>query len=110
MRADRALVWRTMGGKHRRLIGGADQFVEDRASLPPGHPRTARAQRQLDLDALLAEQRRLERRLARFGDKSDAIDIWTALGIENARAIPELATQDFVRRAAGRRESADEAR
>ena len=26
---DRALVWRTMGGKHRRLIGGADAFADD---------------------------------------------------------------------------------
>ena len=28
---DRALVWRTMGGKHRYLIGGADTFVDDEA-------------------------------------------------------------------------------
>src|ERR1700740_237385 len=26
---DRALVWRTMGGKHRRLLGGADIFTDD---------------------------------------------------------------------------------
>src|SRR6202050_5059785 len=26
---DRALVWRTMGGKHRRLIGGAEFFADD---------------------------------------------------------------------------------
>src|SRR5258706_16263597 len=26
---DRALVWRTMGGKHRRLLGGAEAFVDD---------------------------------------------------------------------------------
>ena len=26
---DRALVWRTMGGKHRRLLGGAEVFVDD---------------------------------------------------------------------------------
>ncbi len=29
---DRALVWRTMGGKHRRLIGGADAFCADSVS------------------------------------------------------------------------------
>ena len=29
---DRALIWRTMGGKHRYLIGGADVFVDDSAS------------------------------------------------------------------------------
>src|SRR5438270_7488237 len=26
---DRALVWRTMGGKHRRLLGAADVFADD---------------------------------------------------------------------------------
>ncbi len=26
---DRALVWRTMGGKNRRLLGGADAFADD---------------------------------------------------------------------------------
>src|SRR5437899_5305197 len=26
---DRALVWRTMGGKHRRLLGSASAFVDD---------------------------------------------------------------------------------
>src|SRR6478752_6353051 len=26
---DRALVWRTMGGKHRRLLGSAEVFVDD---------------------------------------------------------------------------------
>jgi malonate decarboxylase beta subunit len=107
---DRALIWRTMGGKHRYLIGGADLFVDDRptafreATLA-ALDRDAR----LDLDTLLAEQARLERRIARFGDKADAIDVWAALGIESAGTIPELATGDFLR-GAGHRESADEAR
>jgi len=108
---DRALVWRTMGGKHRYLIGGADVFVDDRASAFRDAVLAVLGHRaRLDLDTLLAEQARLERRLARFGDKADAVDIWAALGIEDAGSIPELATDDFVRRAAGHRESADEAR
>lgn len=108
---DRALIWRTMGGKHRYLIGGADVFVDDRASAFREATLAALGcNGRLDLDALLAEQQRLERRLARFGDKSDAVDIWTALGMEDPRAIPELATHDFVRSAARHRESADEAR
>lgn len=108
---DRALIWRTMGGKHRYLIGGADVFVDDRASAFREATLAVLGRNdRLDLDALVAEQRRLERRLARFGDKSDAVDIWTALGIEDAATIPDLATHDFVRSAAGHRESADEAR
>jgi len=108
---DRALIWRTMGGKHRYLIGGADLFVDDRPAAFREATLTALRRRAgLDLDTLLAEHARLERRIARFGDKTDAIDVWTALGIENAGTIPELGTRDFVRSAAGHRESADEAR
>ncbi len=108
---DRALIWRTMGGKHRYLIGGVDLFVDDRAAAFREATLTALGRMAgLDLDTLLAEQARLERRIARFGDKTDAIDVWTALGVENAGTITELAVRDFVRTAAGHRESADEAR
>ena len=42
---DRALVWRTMGGKHRYLIGGADAFVDDEAhGVSPGRDRRAQGQ------------------------------------------------------------------
>jgi malonate decarboxylase beta subunit len=108
---DRALVWRTMGGKHRYLIGGADLFVDDRPAAFREATLTALGRRAvLDLDTLVAEQARLARRIVRFGDKTDAIDVWTALGVADAAAIPELATGNFVRGAAGHRESADEAR
>lgn len=108
---DRALIWRTMGGKHRYLIGGADLFVDDRPAAFREATLTALGRRaRLDLDTLLAEQARLERRIVRFGDKTDAIDVWTALGVVNAGTVPELPTDAFVRIAAGHRESADAAR
>lgn len=108
---DRALIWRTMGGKHRYLIGGADLFVDDHPAAFREATLTALGRRAgLDLDTLVAEQARLERRIALFGDKTDAIEVWTALGVANAATIPELATSNFVRSAAGHRESADEAR
>jgi malonate decarboxylase beta subunit len=108
---DRALVWRTMGGKHRYLIGGADAFVDDEA----GAFRQA-ALAALDrpsrfgLEVLQAEQRRLERRLERFGAARDGTDVWTALGIAEPAGIPDLGTDEFLRRAAGKRETADDAR
>jgi malonate decarboxylase beta subunit len=76
---DRALVWRTMGGKHRRLLGGAEAFVDDTIqsfrnialSLIGSVP-------SFGLDVLKAEQARLEERLQRFGDCADAMDIWRA--------------------------------
>ncbi|TWB88975.1 malonate decarboxylase beta subunit [Bradyrhizobium macuxiense] len=107
---DRALVWRTMGGKHRYLIGGADAFVDDEAQ----------AVRQAAIDALEvtrgygvanleAEQSRLERRLQRFGAARDAVDVWQALGIDKPTDIPALPTDAFLA-AANNRENADDAR
>jgi malonate decarboxylase beta subunit len=108
---DRALVWRTMGGKHRYLVGGADRFVEDtapsfRQAALGALPKAAK----LELATLCAEQARLERRLARFGDKTDAAAIWAALGIDDADGVPALAAQTFMAVAADRRETADDAR
>ncbi|MBR0686128.1 biotin-independent malonate decarboxylase subunit beta [Bradyrhizobium manausense] len=107
---DRALVWRTMGGKHRFLIGGADAFVDDEAlafrqaaivalKISPG----------CDVAVLAAEQARLERRLQRFGEVEDAVEIWQTLGIDQPTEIPARPTGAFLR-AANNRENADDAR
>lgn len=108
---DRALVWRTMGGKHRYLIGGADAYADDdahafRAAVTAALERPAR----ITLDVLRAEQARLELRLKRFGDCFDARDIWHALGLINADAIPDLPADAFLEQAAPHRENADDAR
>ncbi len=94
---DRALVWRTMGGKHRRLLGVADGFADDtvesfRAATLALLARPAR----FDLDAMKAEQARLELRLKRFGACADARDVWDALGVANAIDVPAMAADDFV--------------
>ncbi|MEJ0026513.1 MAG: biotin-independent malonate decarboxylase subunit beta [Rhizomicrobium sp.] len=94
---DRALVWRTMGGKHRRLLGGADAFADDTV--------LAFRAAALDLlgsvggfgvDILRAEQARLEDRLKRFGACADALDIWAAEGIADAAAIPGMPAGQFI--------------
>ena len=95
---DRALVWRTMGGKHRRLIGGADLFADDsvesfRAAAIEAVARPAG----FGIEVLQAERRRLNERLARFGDCADATDIWAALGVDVPGAVPTMAADDFVR-------------
>ncbi|MFD6318104.1 biotin-independent malonate decarboxylase subunit beta [Methylorubrum populi] len=93
---DRALVWRTMGGKHRRLTGGADAFADDtvEAFRQAALDAIARAPA-FDLTTLEAEQRRLEERLARFGDCRDATEIWARLGVNDPEAVPALSTADF---------------
>lgn len=108
---DRALVWRTMGGKHRYLIGGADGYVADdpaafRAATQAALDRPAG----LDLSMLHAEHQRLTRRLARFGNARDGTDAWSTLGIADPDAIPGLADDDFRHLADACREVADDAR
>ncbi|HEY9455981.1 MAG TPA: biotin-independent malonate decarboxylase subunit beta [Bradyrhizobium sp.] len=94
---DRALVWRTMGGKHRRLLGAADVFADDTIQ---GFRDAALELLGLvgtfDLDRLKAEQVRLADRLRSFGSCEDAVDIWAAEGIAQAETIPELPADQFI--------------
>ena len=107
---DRALVWRTMGGKHRYLIGGVDTFVDDEMlAFRQAAIDARRAGRRCDVAMLEAEQARLERRLQRFGETKDAVEIWQTLGINDPTEVPALPTDAFLR-ATTDRENADDAR
>jgi malonate decarboxylase beta subunit len=93
---DRALVWRTMGGKHRRLLGAADAFAADTIGAFRSAARAAiTTAPAFDLATLEAEQARLEARLDRFGDARDATEIWGRLGVNDPDAVPSLTTEGF---------------
>ena len=92
---DRALVWRTTGGKHRWLSGDCDALVEDAvdafraaaiAALDAHHPVT--------LQALKAEHAQLAARLALLQEPLDgdteAITLWQRLGVSDAARVPAL--------------------
>jgi malonate decarboxylase beta subunit len=108
---DRALVWRTMGGKHRYLVGGADIFVDDDAAAFRDAAIAALGRSPgFDGERLVAEQARLERRLARFGADHDGREVWHSLGLADVDDVPELSTDAFLRQASACRETADDAR
>jgi len=108
---DRAFVWRTMGGKHRMLIGGADVFVgDDTAAFRQAAMAALARPASLDATVLAAEQARLARRIARFGDAPDATDIWSGLGVDDPTAVPAMPADRFAALAAAHRENADDAR
>lgn len=108
---DRALVWRTMGGKHRRLLGGADAFVDDTLQdFRDVAMELLGVSSKFGLHTLRAEQIRLEDRLQRFGTCPDAVDIWTKEGVEDALAIPAMPANEFVSLAAKVRRSPRDAR
>ena len=95
---DRALVWRTTGGKHRFLMGDCDRLVEDDvqafrdAALDlMGHSLP------LTLEGLLAEHALLEERLRRFGSCRDAQDIWQGLGLAHPEQITDMEAAELQR-------------
>jgi malonate decarboxylase beta subunit len=94
---DRALVWRTMGGKHRRLIGGAEMFVDDTVeSFRVAAIQLCRRASAFDTAVLQSEQMRLKLRLRQFRSCTDAVDIWRSEGVENPDAVPGMAADDFI--------------
>lgn len=94
---DRALVWRTMGGKHRFLMGDVDAIVPDDVTafrdaaigfLGDVQP--------LTLQGMEEEHAMLARRIAGIAESDDALDIWQALGIEDAPAVPVAEIPAFL--------------
>ncbi len=106
---DRALVWRTTGGKHRYLIGDCQQLVGDDTDAfrqAAMDALTALAQSgapELTLAALEAEQEMLRRRIATFGHAEDPMDIWAELGVERPETVPMLEAAAFTAMAQGLR-------
>lgn len=96
---DRALVWRTTGGKHRYLIGDCQQLVSDDTEAFRAAASAALGQVgdvPLTLAALEAEQDMLRRRIAAFGPAEDPMDIWAELGVSRPEAVPMLEAGAFT--------------
>jgi malonate decarboxylase beta subunit len=88
---DRALVWRTTGGKHRYLLGDADQIVaDDVPAFRDAALRALGASQPLTLAGLQAEHHLLAQRLVDGIGADDAVDLWANLGIAGAAQVPDL--------------------
>ncbi|HEY2256267.1 MAG TPA: biotin-independent malonate decarboxylase subunit beta [Variovorax sp.] len=92
---DRALVWRTTGGKHRWLTGDCDALVEDdvqafRAAAIAGlaGARAVTLERLEQEHALLAA--RLDALPAAASGEDDALALWRRLGVPDPARVPEL--------------------
>jgi malonate decarboxylase beta subunit len=102
---DRALVWATMGGKHRVLMGDADALVEDdvrafRRAIAEALRRPARS---LSVEDLERQHALLGERLLRFGDARASKDIWATLGVPEPEQISDMTADAFNALAAGLR-------
>lgn len=95
---DRALVWRTTGGKHRWLCGDCDALVEDDvAAFRAAAIAALDAARPVTPERLEAEHALLAARLrlmdGAMGDAvsgDEAVTLWTRLGVPAAARVPEL--------------------
>ncbi len=108
---DRALVWRTSGGKHRYLLGDCQRIVADdiaafRTAAQDAVATLAGAATGLTLESLEAEQRMLEARLTNYGALPDPVDIWNAMQMPDAANIPMLDVDSFIAASATRRQGA----
>ncbi|WP_284075836.1 biotin-independent malonate decarboxylase subunit beta [Herbaspirillum aquaticum] len=96
---DRALVWRTTGGKHRYLIGDCQQLVSDDIDAfrtAAIGALSAVSDAKLTLAGLEAEQEMLRRRIATFGHAEDPMDIWAELGVARPETVPMLEAAAFT--------------
>ena len=88
---DRALVWRTTGGKHRYLVGDCDQLVDDDVqAFREAAVRALGSGRPLTLQWLQHEQDLLTQRLRDGDGADDAVDLWQRLGIGQAATVPDM--------------------
>lgn len=88
---DRALVWRTTGGKHRYLIGDCETLVEDDVAAFRNAAIGLLGQSlPLSLAAMEAEHALLSDRLAQYGDCRDAQDIWKRAGVPDPTLVADL--------------------
>jgi malonate decarboxylase beta subunit len=98
---DRALVWRTTGGKHRWLSGDCDVLVEDdvdafrAAAIAALDARTP-----VTLEALEAEHALLAERLSLLPEGLDgdeeAIRLWEQLGVAEPARVPALDVAELL--------------
>lgn len=100
---DRALVWRTTGGKHRYLLGEVQALVADsiaafRAAALARIDAVADAPVELTLAALEREQALLTDRYERFGALREPMALWRAIGVTDPDALPLLEADAFVER------------
>lgn len=91
---DRALVWRTTGGKHRWLSGDCDELVEDdMAAFRAAAIDALNTSSPVTHELLEAEHTLLIARLGLLPDVVDgdeAMALWGLMGVPNAIRVPEL--------------------
>jgi len=101
---DRALVWRTVGGKHRYLLGECDAIVPDSmAAFQQAITACIDKGDDWSLEALQQEHQLLSDRVKQFGECKDGRDIWRKMRWPDPDALAMMDNDEFMAAAQGRR-------
>ena len=96
---DRALVWRTYGGKNRFLQGQVHVLVENSvAAFREAAIALLGRPAEYSLERLEQAQMELEKRAADFAGCDDAHDVWRRLGFAEPERIPDLTVAELLRK------------
>lgn len=108
---DRALVWRVTGGKHRYVLGEADELVADDVDAFKAAALAAlqAGAKPFDLPAVQQEHARLAQRIERFDQYNDAQQIWAELGLPAAAELAMMTAAEFTQTTAQVRRKLTEA-
>ena len=95
--SNRALVWKTSGGKTKFLFGDADVLAEDdAASVSAAISKLLAKSSPLTLKSIKARQQELEKRLKAFGKTSDPDVIWKANGLASIAEASLATAKEFT--------------
>ena len=93
---DRALVWRTYGGKNRYLQGAAQEIVENSIeAFRTVLSKLIGSKPDDSLAALEKEQQMLEARFERFAGCHDGRDVWRETGFREPEKIPGMTVSEL---------------
>jgi malonate decarboxylase beta subunit len=102
--SNRALVWKTSGGKTKYLLGDADVLAGDNAPSIAAALKPLLARKQpVTLAGLKARQTALAARLEKFGKTPDPSAVWEGCGIRDVAAASLASAEEFTRLAKGKR-------
>lgn len=95
--SDRALVWRTCGGRHRAIIGDGKYSLKTIVAIKNLLSQLIDEYNPLSLAVLQEENQLLQKRLSLTQECTDGRDIWDKLGYNNTDNIPNLTDIDFLK-------------
>lgn len=95
--SNRALIWKTSGGKTKYLLNDAEALtLDDAASVGEAIKSLLTKSNAVNLENIKARQQELEKRWGTFGNTPDAEAIWKQFGLEDIAAASLASGPEFV--------------